>query len=126
MTLFTQKQGTIMLTFSLSMYRCLLPSSAEYCQNGLRRKHGKYSLGIYATNDDTPLGVKPLINFFNEQRQNNYEKLNTRFHPKFPSAILKNPYLAICFTNLMLPMLTYQTDYYFPSNMFIIIFTCRG
>jgi hypothetical protein len=47
-------------------------------------------------------------------------------HPKFPAAILKNPYLAICFTNLMLPMLTYQTDYYFPSNMFIIVFTCRG
>ena len=59
-------------------------------------------------------------------KTNNYEKLNTRFHPKFPAAILKNPYLAICFTNLMLPMLTYQTDYYFPSNMFIIVFTCRG
>ena len=32
-----------------------------------------------------------------------------------------------CFTNLMLPMLTYPTDYYFPSNMFIIVLvTCRG
>ena len=30
--------------------------------------------------------------FISKKRQNNCEKLNTRFHAKFPAAILKNPY----------------------------------
>jgi hypothetical protein len=54
----------------------------------------------YATNDDTPLWTKDWIIlktdrtgfFFPKKRQNNCEKLNTRFHLKFPAAILKNPY----------------------------------
>jgi hypothetical protein len=44
------------------------------------------SLNTYNNNVDM------IRNLIFQKRENNCEKLNTRFHAKFPAAILKNPY----------------------------------
>jgi hypothetical protein len=41
--------------------------------------------------------------FFFQKRQNNCEELNTRFHAKFLSVILKNPYYTPCTAHIITP-----------------------
>ena len=58
-----------------------------------------------------------------KKRQNNSEKLNTRFHAQFPAAILKNPYYIPCNTaHIITPSHEIRIRLLYPCEIWLVEF----